>query len=802
MRCIRAILMLMGTVATVLVSEGQFGQPRATRELLPIPLASTLLDAIDDANLIAELKLTDEQVKKLATRRQEVWEEQFTTGKDKFAESAASRADDTDKILKKVMTAEQYKRAQQIAAQHLTEVRLQRPQVRISTLKTHPELIEGFQLTNEQKQKIDNAVVRDLKGKGNVPSAYVSGTIQLDAKQIMAMKEFLGPAFSKVLVHKTDPRLENRAKEPQTLHLLAARDVRDELDLSSEQSAKFAELRQRWTNLNQIIEYSPKTLNELATKLTEESEKSLAGTLSPEQRTRLKQLYVQQFYGHREIDFLCAKEYIIRELAITEEQTGKFMEIWTAFRKEATLVVEEGDSLEAIEKKITELSHSRHEKAKAVLTADQLAKFSSLFGEVFIGRYLPDRESARASNPFQNPDLNPGMPPRNLMDRAQDMSRTVSFGRYSTELTYLTDNRSIQREMKMTKGQIQKAREAKSDIEMKFMLPNLPRPGFGKPIPEKLLDEYSKKYEERSKAIESEIETLLSAEQARRFREIMLQVLKHTADIPPGLTSNIRPMTISHPIRYPGVAEAVKLTDKQKQQLISKESLDDVLTRDQRKAIAKMLGEPFKGSLREIQDPSLITQPLRPVTPTRRVIPPPLITLSDAAGKKLDEVLKLTAEQSKTINKALGDFHSTLDPDSFPTASERRLAEEAFMKAVTGVLTADQEKRVAQLVIQLDAATSLSATFTTADMAKKLELTDQQIELLNDVEEDASRVQLLIRTEQIQAPQQQTALRIKGIADKEMFAVLTDSQRAKWKELTGEPCKEIVKGQAAIPKGQ
>src|SRR5262245_34719684 len=106
---LRAFLLFAATVVVIAASEAQFGQPGGfpTSQQTPIPLAVGILPGIDDVGVIGELKLSDEQVKKLVVLRQEEWDEAYTTTPKKLAEGAGARAEASDAFLKKTLTEAQ-----------------------------------------------------------------------------------------------------------------------------------------------------------------------------------------------------------------------------------------------------------------------------------------------------------------------------------------------------------------------------------------------------------------------------------------------------------------------------------------------------------------------------------------------------------------------------------------------------------------------------------------------------------------------------------------------------------------------
>jgi hypothetical protein len=410
-----------------------------------------------------------------------------------------SRCDDTNKLLKKVLNADQYKRAVQVAAQHVASRQGSGNQtVWTELLMSYPELVDAYQLTDAQRRQVAGGLMRS-------PDGVVYGSpsdlrIMLVPKQMAAAKEFMGTPYTKVLAFKIDPRLIDMPKQPWIFSLLVAVDVRQEINLTPEQRAQLSGLREKWTGLESIKQYSPKTMIEQKQQLAEESDKTISKILSQEQRSRLRQVSFQTSLRGREIDRLYTVESIVAELALKAEQTAKIDEIWTWFREETAKACETIATLDAVEKKIHELSKARSEKATEVLTAEQSAKFRDLFGEPFFGHY-----DARMTNERGPP---PGNRPR---DAEQELARQASFGKYATELAQLAENYSVQRELRLSREQIKKADEARAAIEKNFPVPDLLRARRGQAIPDVTVEAYKKAIDGRSKAIEAEINKLLTA---------------------------------------------------------------------------------------------------------------------------------------------------------------------------------------------------------------------------------------------------------------------------------------------------
>ena len=78
-------------------------------------------------------------------------------------------------------------------------------------------------------------------------------------------------------------------------------------------------------------------------------------------------------------------------------------------------------------------------------------------------------------------------------------------------------------------------------------------------------------------------------------------------------------------------------------------------------------------------------------------------------------------------------------------------------------------------------------------LAKTLTITEEQTAKLNALADDAMKLQDLLASQPLEDPERKLALKLRDAADERMHAVLTDSQKAKWKELTGEPWTELRK---------
>lgn len=778
---IRFFLALAAMMVVAAAVEAQFDRPSFTST--PTPFAVTLLDGIDDPNLVEELKLSEDQVKVLVQRRQAVWDEVYETAPRKYAERNAARLDETNALLKKTLTAEQYQRAVQLGAQGVlfrrfgdfsTPSTLTR--LTTSTFNRYPELVSALKLTDDQKKEL-TAAPAPMEGLARTRS------IALTPEQIVAAKEFIGPIFEKSWNSKWDERTERVVRRPANLALLAAKDVRTDLQLTEEQTSALAAINEKWNPVdggptafgdfdrfgNRSGDLSPKEAAALAVTLTAESEKLLATVLEAKQAARLNQIAFQSSIRNQRVDQFYQTATAARELSLTESQVKQIGTVWEAYRKDAAKVFETAESFEPTEKRINELIAARQNKAEAALTPEQAEKLRNLLDKPFTGSILPDGASRRGFSGIL------------------ESLRAGLFGKYSAELTQLAQNRSIQEELKMTADQVKKAEELRAELLEKYPAP-ISRTSDAAAL-EKALGE-------RSAFVEAEVKKLLSAEQAKRFREIMLQAREPRQDS----TGSPFSTAINSAAAYPGVAEAIKLTDDQKKKLLAGTPPAEVLTDEQKNAIAKMLGEPFKGDFNPLRSPA-------PPRDTTRTALPRLtgrMALFGNPVRGLYEALELTPDQTMKISAAVEACRvagvDSVSP-GFGRVSARNeeaikaqtAAIEQLEKTLRATLTADQTKRADQLALQSQAASNLAIALAQNEMAKLLGLSADQVAKLTALDQEHVRLQELLQQASADDRAQQIAYRLRDASDERMLAVLTADQKSKWNEQIGKPWEGIRK---------
>lgn len=304
----------------------------------------------------------------------------------------------------------------------------------------------------------------------------------------------------------------------------------------------------------------------------------------------------------------------------------------------------------------------------------------------------------------------------------------------------------------------------------------------------KLKPEQVKKLEERQKEfldqrlvnatdLEKFLKDTLTAEQVQRLREITLE-------------QTVRRFGPSRLVRIPEAVEALKLTDEQKTRLSSREALDKVLTEAQMKTWKSLTGSPLEVTLVQAGQPGGFPDgfgaPRLPV-PVRYLKAP-----------DVQKELKLTKDQETKLAEAEAKFTEAMKDSRNWTREERATklaaAQKDLSEKVSAVLDAGQNKRLAQIDLQrVKKATRPAAFFTEEKVEQGLALTEAQKEKLAAVgTEAAKQVPVIVLADE---PVEKITSRLdevhKGTYDR-MVAALTDQQRAKLKDLLGEPFEGSV----------
>lgn len=163
------------------------------------------------------------------------------------------------------------------------------------------------------------------------------------------------------------------------------------------------------------------------------------------------------------------------------------------------------------------------------------------------------------------------------------------------------------------------------------------------------------------------------------------------------------------------------------------------------------------------------------------------------SNKSVQSALKLDDAQTEKIAKIAeetrGKMRDAFQDSQNLSQDERRQKmqsiNEEVQKSLTDVLKPEQAKRFHQIQLQQRGADALSDP----EVQAKLNLTDDQKSKLTDIREDVRKQMEGLRGDS--GGDRQAAMEkfrtIRKESQDKAFAVLTDEQRASWKELTGEP---------------
>jgi Spy/CpxP family protein refolding chaperone len=711
-------------------------------------LVTALIPYTGDESFQSELKLTEEQKSQLLAFSQTYKDTVSRAKQDESKANTPVQNEATEAFFARTLTPEQNKRALQLAAQiawmdlgysrywpSLSSPNLAR--VSLTTLSKYPELAAALDLSTEQRQLV------------NATQLFSTSFLYLTPEQSQLAAALLGPAPAKPLTASSEPRVGDRGDrlESRLLALTASNDVRTELNLTPAQTEELARLRESWrTNRGKTLRESPQTQKQKFDELARETGTKLAATLQPEQLTRLKQLELRSSLPREHV---FVNPDIARELGLTDAQRQAVRSASEARDELVQRTILSGGDPAAAEQRIRTAIAAKRNAIDAVLTSEQKTKIQELLGEPFGGSKVDDRAQAIMS------------------------PQAVEFGLYTNELEYLFKNTVVQEELKLTPEQIRDASAAASGLEAKYPTKVLYSPTLRGPD--------RQAYEERSRAIEKCIADLLTPEQARRFHQLMIQA----RDQLPRARFDILPVTSV--AAYPGVADAIKLTAAQKDQLVGGIDPDYVLTPDQRAIIVKLKGDLVQGDL---------------TPPNARNS---LVVHGHGRYTRLLDVnwegLKLTREQITKLVPVITRYQLAVQPSNVVQelgGAKDKLtpAVEAFDRLVSMILAPEQLNRLQQFEFQIAAAISYRAAMARPE-ARALALTPSQLQQIADAEAENRRWVRLAMQAQDHLPValslETVLLRLRDKFDSAVLAILTDEQRAKWKELMGEPWPEIRK---------
>ncbi len=206
---------------------------------------------------------------------------------------------------------------------------------------------------------------------------------------VLAAVALWGQSFQRAAAQVPEENRKQLVEALGTPFIVFREKVLDELKVSDEQREKLNQYV-----MEQIMETGPflesltetgqereKKLNEHRKIALEKLAKHLKDVLQPGQRTRLRQVTLQQ-----EGAFALGQEDVRKELKITQAQLMKFMAIVHELQMKVESLVKEaqsGGNPEEIRPKIEKLRKDHAQKLEAVLTDAQKTQWKELLGPPF-----------------------------------------------------------------------------------------------------------------------------------------------------------------------------------------------------------------------------------------------------------------------------------------------------------------------------------------------------------------------------------------------------------------------------------
>jgi hypothetical protein len=713
-------------------------------EPTPAPLVANVLWYVQEDGLQKELKLTPEQVKQLVTARQKSWDFYFTTSPKEYGTRVAEQDKALEAAVKQALSPEQFARARQLAAQ-----------------VAWGEYF-GF----------DGGFPGGFGGFGgsgvfSVPAIRREG---LDLTHVQGTTLFYSPELASAL------KLTDEQKK-----LATPGDFTPEgsvVYLTPDQTAAAVAFLGPIVKHNWKLAEDPRTVGLYDDGPYGSAPRLLGLTEARDVRAEVKMTDAQT----KELDAVREKWTSTRREELSPEQSMRLRDelraeeaVRRAHAEAVAKAVKADADFQTTDKAIKEATAARDKAVAAILTPDQAGKVAALRGPAFTGSRVPDRFGGPGGpGRFGGPGV------------ALSTLRELTFGRYTPDLLAALIREAVQKELKLTPEQVTKLAAARQDISAKFPL-----------TVESIRDEAEKAgkiFEERSKAIGKALTDILTAEQAKRFRQIVLQ----SRERPPAEGVRPRPSAlVPSAVGYPGVADAVKLTPEQKKNLAGGTNPSEVLTADQKAAIKGMLGDPFKGPFavtpsgdNPFSGGGGFDTPVGGLTPRTQLV---MSLPWDAA--------KLTPDQVTRLVPVLTRYQVATQPQRGPAGgggaggglrgpSPQKLSEAAaaLNKEIDAILTPAQVKRLDQLVVQARAANDLRTALTGPEGPAAVKLTAEQTGRIGEFVRELSNVAGLVSQAGLPA-EQDTELRqwLRDRLDERVADVLMADQKGAWRDRTGEP---------------
>jgi Spy/CpxP family protein refolding chaperone len=175
------------------------------------------------------------------------------------------------------------------------------------------------------------------------------------------------------------------------------------------------------------------------------------------------------------------------------------------------------------------------------------------------------------------------------------------------------------------------------------------------------------------------------------------------------------------------------------------------------------------------------------------------LKLSDDQVQKVEAAVKEVWAKHKDEFKALSKLERQEQREK--GAELMKTVSKETDKALAGVLKADQQKRLHQILLQAEGARA----FQDPKVQQKLKLTDEQKESIKTIEDDARKEMQEIfqnargNNDREAAGKKMAALRKETM--EKVSGVLTDEQKTEWKQMTGKAFEIKFERRGNRPRG-
>jgi hypothetical protein len=172
---------------------------------------------------------------------------------------------------------------------------------------------------------------------------------------------------------------------------------------------------------------------------------------------------------------------------------------------------------------------------------------------------------------------------------------------------------------------------------------------------------------------------------------------------------------------------------------------------------------------------------------------PPALVLLDQPAIRAD--LRMTDDQTRAVREALvRQFAAFLEIRELAAAERaRKIAElhRASEEAVARILKAEQSARFKQIALQVEGPRA----FFNPETARDLGITPEQQEKMRAIHAEARQAFAKACTEGKASPEEaaKTMTVLRRQTSEQIQGILTDAQKARWKEMTGEPVQGEIR---------